>query len=545
MWPKPPRTLTRDTWPPDYTEIFAWRQKMLRRYKDDPAFFQGALAYYKHHPVEFINHWMDTYDPRNAGVEGKLTRMPFILFERQAELVEFLYRLIDEEEDGLIEKCRDAGATWVSCAVSWHLWRFFDGVAIGWGSRKEILVDKIGDPDSIFQKLRIITQYVPRIFWPQGFDPSNDMSFMKIINPETDATIAGEAGDNIGRGGRKRIYFKDESAHYERPELIEAALGDNTRVQVDISSVNGLGNVFHRRRENGVEWQGGPLAKGKTNVFVFDWRDHPEKTDEWYARRKKKAKDDGLLHKFAQEVDRDYASAVEGIVIPAEWVNSAIDAHKKLKLPEATGRVVGGLDVADEGGDKNALGVRKSYMLMNCEDWAQGTTGETTVRAIRLMKPYSGSLLNYDCIGVGAGVKSDAKRINPKGLRFHPWNAAAAPVNKEKRLDPSDYNTPKVKDFFHNLKAQAWWSLRARFERTHRAVTEGIEYDPEDLISLPSDLRYLDTLRKELSQAQHKSTPSGKMVIDKKPPGTTSPNLADAVVMAYSPTEQGPMGILG
>jgi hypothetical protein len=52
-----------------------------------------------------------------------------------------------------------------------------------------------------------------------------------------------EAGDNIGRGGRTLVYFKDESAHYEHPDLIEAALGDNTNVQIDISSVNGLGKL--------------------------------------------------------------------------------------------------------------------------------------------------------------------------------------------------------------------------------------------------------------------------------------------------------------
>ena len=34
---------------------------------------------------------------------------------------------------------------------------------------------------------------------------------------------AAAALTSIGRGGRKLIYFKDESAHYEHPEMIEAA----------------------------------------------------------------------------------------------------------------------------------------------------------------------------------------------------------------------------------------------------------------------------------------------------------------------------------
>jgi hypothetical protein len=66
--------------------------------------------------------------------------------------------------------------------------------------------------------------------------------YVHHTNPAFSA--GGEAGDNIGRGGRTLVYFKDESAHYEHPDLIEAALGDNTNVQIDISSVNGLGNVL-------------------------------------------------------------------------------------------------------------------------------------------------------------------------------------------------------------------------------------------------------------------------------------------------------------
>ena len=44
------------------------------------------------------------------------------------------------------------------------------------------------------------------------------------------------------------------------------------------------------------------------------------------------------------------------------------------------------------------------------------------------------------------------------------------------------------RDFFANLKAQSWWSLRQRFERTYRAVVRGIEVDPDSIISLDPGL---------------------------------------------------------
>lgn len=504
----------------------------------------GAKEFYRTRPVEFICHWFDTYDPRVAGTSTP-AKMPFILFERQAEMVDFLWALVKGQESGLMEKCRDAGATWVCSAFSVWLWLFVPGSSIGWGSRKEQLVDKLGDADSIFEKIRMLIRGLPREFWPKGFNEKEHMPFMRILNPENDATITGEAGDNIGRGGRKLIYFKDESAHYERPEKIEAALADNTRVQVDISSVNGVGNVFNRRREAGEEWLGGPAIKGKTNVFVMDWRDHPAKSQEWYDTRRAKAEADGLLHIFAQEVDRDYAASVDGIIIESAWIKAAIDAHKKLGF-EASGRIFAGLDVADEGGDKNALAVRRGPVVQSAEDWAKGDVGKSTRKAIGDLQTVGTVELQYDSIGVGAGVKSEANRLQsenklPKEITFTPWNAAAGVLNPKKHIlsnpdGSEDKKSPTNDDLYSGLKAQAWWELRLRFERTYKAVVEGQKHDPADLISLPSSLPRLRQIEKELGQATaSRSTRTMKLVVDKAPEGTRSPNMADAIVMAFWP----------
>lgn len=536
-------------WPGEYVPVWAWRYEQLTRMRRDPAHLAGALEYYRTRPVEFILHWCDTYDPRNAG-RDKPTYMPFILFPRQVEFVQFLQACMAGEEHGLLEKTRDMGATWVACAFSVWLWRFYPGAAVGWGSRKEQLVDKLGDPDSIFEKMRILIRRLPREFWPAGFNQRDHMAYMRIVNPQTGATITGEAGDNIGRGGRKLIYFKDEAAHYERPDKIEAALADNTRVQIDISSVNGLGNVFHRRREAGREWTGGVAHKGVTNVFVMDWRDHPHKDDAWYLARKRKADADGLLHVFAQEVDRNYSASVDGVIIPAEWISAAIDAHIVLEF-EAEGATTAGLDVADEGGDKNALAVRKGPVLLAVDDWGEGDTGTTTRRAVTMLEGCGPVEIQYDSVGVGAGVKSEANRLKtagalPKGLTFTPWSAGAGVQHPDRHVDPDDRDTPLNKDFYANLKAQAWWQLRRRFERTYRAVTQGISYDPGDLISLPSDMPKLRQLQKELGQATaSRTTGSLKLTVDKSPPGTRSPNLADAVVMAYYPVNVGTYSLAG
>jgi hypothetical protein len=62
-------------------------------------------------------------------------------------------------------------------------------------------------------------------------------------------------------------------------------------------------------------------------------------------------------------------------------------------------------------------------------------------------------------------------------------------------------------------------------------------YDQNELISLPAELPLLRTLQKELSQPTMSKGTRMRLVIDKQPEGTKSPNLADAVVMAYWPVD--------
>lgn len=543
-----------EAWPPDYTQEFMHRQARLRSIRQK-GLQEHARIYYADHMIEFIEHWCVTYDPRNAG-SGIPTTMPFKLFRKQKAFAEWLVEKIDNKENGLTEKSRDMGATWVCVAVSVWLWLYKDGASIGWGSRKEMLVDRLGDPDSIFEKIRMVLRYLPEFLMPRGFDERIHSNYMKLQNPDNDATITGEAGDNIGRGGRKLVYFKDESAHYDHAEMIEAALADNTNTQIDISSVQGAGNVFYRKRHSGL-----------TDVFVMDWRDHPAKDEEWYEKRKADAEANGLEHIFAQEVDRDYTAAIEGILIPAKYVKAAIDAHLKLGFEPGGDRVVG-LDVADEGKDKNAMCEAHGPVVLHLEQWALGDTSKTATHAYNHSIKVSADSLIYDSIGVGAGVKgktrellentnAEIKKINEaaKNAALGAGEDPPEPVPLLKLAvvgfnagegvylpDKKYVEGKKNKDMFMNLKAQSWWALRDRFHRTYLAVTEGREYDPSELISLPSWLPLLNDLVTEISRPKRDTDNDGRVKVESKKEmkrrGVPSPNLADALVMCYQPKKK-------
>ena len=57
----------------------------------------------------------------------------------------------------------------------------------------------------------------------------------------------------------------------------------------------------------------------------------------------------------------------------------------------------------------------------------------------------------------------------------------------------------KNKDKFENRKAQAWQSVSDRFRNTYNAITKGMEYPPDQLISISSTIPELELLKTELA----------------------------------------------
>ena len=99
-------------WAPDYEAIYRERTERLERIRasagTEEDILPGLKEFYKSNPVAFINNWGMTFDPRAAEV-GKPTTMPFILFPKQAEFIEWLCSRWLNREDGLAEKSRDMG----------------------------------------------------------------------------------------------------------------------------------------------------------------------------------------------------------------------------------------------------------------------------------------------------------------------------------------------------------------------------------------------------------------------------------------------------
>jgi phage terminase large subunit len=513
---------------PNILGSLAERTERLRRLRANPSALPSLRRYYAEHPARFIDDFGTTHDPRNPE-RGLPATIPFRLFPRQFELIDWFLERWRKQEHGIVEKSRDVGASWLMMTFAATMCLFHRGLTFGIGSRKEELIDRSGDPSCLFYKARAFLQALPVEFLGSWTLAKNSAD-KRITFPDTGCSIIGEAGDNIGRGGRTSMFFVDEAAFLERPALVDGSLSATTNCRIDLSTPNGRGNSFAERR-----------FSGKVETFTFSYLSDPRKDEAW-LQKQRDTLDEVTI---AREILLDYSGSVAYQLIPAQWVAAAVDAHIKLGI-EPSGLRTAGFDVADTGIDKCALAVRYGILLQHVESWSGKASDihASTIRAISICDAWKCGNMNYDSDGLGSGVRGSARLLNESRaesgqslINDKPFRGSGAVLNPEREMVPGRLN----KDFFANMKAMAWWSLRMRFEETFKAVTQKASFNPDNadnLISLSRSIPELTSLILELSQPSFSLNNAGKVLIDKAPDNTRSPNLADAVMIALNPIDR-------
>ena len=505
---------------PDYGPVYRERSERLDFLRVDDG-WDKLFAYYRTHPVEAIEDWIVTFDPRKAS-ESRDAYMPFILFPKQREFVLWLWERYKNHEEGIVEKSRDMGVSWICLAFAWWLWMFHPGAKVSFGSRVERDVDRIDDPDSLFEKFRLMVRRLPLELRPAEWDEDKHASSLRLINSENGNTITGEGGKNIGRGGRSSIYFVDEAAFIEFPDTVEKALSENTDCKIYVSTPNGTGNPFYRKR-----------FSGKFPVFTLHWRDDPRKDEAWYKKKKLTLEPETL----AQEVDLDYEASAGDMVVPAAHVRASVALRKQLtedgllpKIVEKSG--IGGLDVAAGGTSKSVFVPRWGPLVGMPTSWTDEDTINTAHRAQELAHVSECYTVKFDSIGVGRGVSAALRRMT--GTRCQGVNVGDRPT-RERWSDGK-----RARDKFTNLKAELHWTVRDRLRRTyehwlHLAGEGGIQHELDDLLLLPDD----SNLCSELSLPRYTSTENGKTQIESKRQmaarGIASPDYADALILTFAP----------
>ena len=423
---------------------------------------------------------------------------------------------------GLGEKSRDVGFTWLCAACAVCVWLFYPNSVVGFGSRKKELVDNgESDPDSIFWKVRALIDLLPAEFLPANHTAGR--KWATVPNLANGSVIKGEIGDEIGRGGRAGLYFVDEFAHLEHPDMAESALSANTDCRIYISTVNGVGNLFYRLRH----------FLPSDQIFIFDWKDDPRKRrnpdiepeqEEWYLKQKAEL----MPTTLASQVDRNYAASVSNSLLDQEKLVAATRVRPgSIQQPPKTPWRVG-VDAAGMGNDDIVIWARRGRINVEPETYKK----LDGVQLAALIEQKVNRLLQLAPVELIAIERDGPGGSAADQLKYGPFASITSAVHTGAKLaDGKHYN------------------LRAYLH------TQAVEYIEDLEVSLPDDSMFI--AQATAIQYEYKG---GLLLIESKDDyrarfalgrgkaekkASRSPDRWDAFVLTFVPTRARPINQKG
>ena len=382
----------------------------------------------------------------------------------------------------------------------------------------------------------------------QGFSDTNNNIFSSNGGEVFYKGLARNIGSlkSLGRINRLWIeegeYVSEKSLKVLTPSVRSGA-GDEDLPEIWISMNRGsrqdaIAKRYLARAENDLAATG-YYEDDLCMIVEVNWRDNP-----WFPPELELERLDDKENLSEDEYDHiwngHYLESVENAIIKKKWFDAALDAHIKLGI-EPSGATVATHDPADEGDDAKGYACRTGihYHDVGEIDQRDGNSAcrEATDRAIRA----NADLFVWDGDGMGAllreqiatslkGIKCEARMFrgsegvdDPKA----PYDGLKSLGNKDK---------PKSnKDTFKNKRAQFYMRLANRFYKTYLAVEEGKYIDPDELISISSNLPLIDKLRSEVCRIPTVPNGMGKIQLMSKDKMKTldipSPNMADCLAM--------------
>ena len=216
----------------------------------------------------FWSYLKNAIDGRGREVNPESPHYPAITFPCQDEALTTLVDCIEKREPVIGWKTREMGFSWmVIWTFTWYL-LFHEAKDFLVMSRAEDLVDKTGDPDSLFWKFRYLldSERMPAFIAPrEGKNKIVDVR-MHIDNPRTKSHIDGRATtSHSGAGGRRNAVLLDEFSRVEGARGLWETMTDTNRCRIAVSTPL-RGSFFNQLYE-----------EGKTRTILMPWWHHPWK----------------------------------------------------------------------------------------------------------------------------------------------------------------------------------------------------------------------------------------------------------------------------
>jgi hypothetical protein len=295
-------------------ENLLWRNQLREAAEMDESLQDQLYTACQESCLFWINAFAMTYrqkmtgaDGRERPVHGDDCHVPFITWLCQDAAVEDILLSISDGRDLAIRKSRDMGASWLCSTVFHWYWQFQPNKSFKEVSRKEDLVDKRGDMDSLFEKHRYLLRWQPDWLRPKAVRDN----YMLLENRENGSVIRGESTNaHVGQGGRNTAILLDEFGRVDNGDEILLSTADTTSCRIVNSTPSGPGTSFHRI-----------IREKRFHIVELPWWTHPEKgvgakpiatpngdirwSNAWYEDQcTRRAKKD-----IAQNLDMDFGQA--------------------------------------------------------------------------------------------------------------------------------------------------------------------------------------------------------------------------------------------
>jgi len=355
--------------------------------------------------------------------------------------------------------------------------------------------------------------------------------------------------------GVKRLWIEEgesvseESLRVLTPSIRSSAMdntedGDPPEIWISMNwghSTGAIAQKYLKRAEAELR-KHGRYEDDLVMIVQVNWRDNL-----WFPPELEQERQDDYENLPRALYDAIWENAhndsVMNSIIPLEWFDAAIDAHKKLGF-EPEGQKVVSHDPADGGGDPKGLCLRHGSVVLDVQENDTGLLMDGARWALDYTIDNNADLFIWDGDGMGVGIREQVSNsLTGKHTKAHMFRGSGAVDNPESVHLPlaqgkEPINGKKNKDVFLNRRAQRYSDLMNRFYNTFLAVERGVYVDPEKMISIDSSITLLSKLRAEVCSIPRKPTGTGKFqVLDKvtmkkSPYNLPSPNLADSLMMS-------------
>lgn len=496
-----------------------WQALLWKLCKEDLLFYVNTFTY--------------TYDNRDP--KNRYPVIPFITWPFQDKAFARIEDAIGSE-DLVIDKTRDMGASWMCLTTFQHQWQFYDGVSFLAISRVEDLVDKPGDPKSLFWKVDLLLEWQPGWLLPEM-----KRSAFHFENIETGATFDGESTTgSAGRGDRRTAMLLDEFADTEPKGMeIRAASSATTKCRIFNSTHQGTATTFYEMCR-----KGSPIYC--PNRLELDWWHHPEKNKGYYLKNGKPRSIwyDAMASKMhpkelAQEVDRDPQGS--------QWQffeQEVLDEHDRLfaKTPFHVGRLDYDSETCEpEGFIEDAHGKLKLWLHPDAKgqirqdlhygagvdiSWGQGASnsaicGGNRKTAEKLFEYIDPHIKPEELARLSIAMCRWAKGADaPAGGAYLIWEANGGPGNAySKEIQERGYRHVYMRKDEDKLGAQAqgkmgWWaagSSKAALISDYREAMKLGQLVERSIETLMEARQFVNTPdnKVEHSKAKNSYDPSG------------------------------------